>query len=87
MSVTIFINEIPIPEHREAIEKAVLEGIGQRPNNEQWMVSIYAPQNSDHYSVVIEGPNDFKWERSFSGPDERSPELIREEVRQATHTT
>ena len=87
MSVTIFSNDIPIPEHRESIGEAVLDGIGQRPDNEQWTVSIYAPQNSANYIVVIEGPNDFKWEKSFSGPDERSPELIREQVRQATHTT
>ena len=86
MSVSIFCNEIPIPEHRESIGKAVLDGIGQRPDNEQWRVEIYAPRDSADYIVVIEGPNDFKWERSFSGPDERSPELIREEVRQATHT-
>ncbi len=87
MSVTIFSNDIPIPELRDSIGKAVLDGIGQRPDNEQWRGSIYAPQTSAHYIVVIEGPNDFKWERSFSGPDERSPELIREEVRQAIHTT
>ncbi len=84
MSVTIFSNDIPIPELRESIGKAVLDGIGQRPDNEQWRVYIYAPQNSAHYIVVIEGPNGFKWERSFG---ERSPEFIREQVKQATHTT
>ena len=86
MPVSIFSNNIAMPDRREAIGNAVLDGIGDPPENEQWTVYIYEPQEKPNYIVTIKGPDDFEWERDFFGPEERTPKFIREEVRQATHS-
>ena len=80
MPASIFSNDIPIPDRRKVIGAAVLDGIGNRPEN--WVVSIHEPQYSPDYVVTIEGPDNFKWTHRFSG-NELTPEFIRNAVGQA----
>ena len=54
MPVTIF-NALPLPDRRQAVQQAVLEGIGEHPENEQWTVCIDEPQNKPNWIVSIEG--------------------------------
>jgi hypothetical protein len=62
--------------------KKVLQGIGQRLEDERWTVSIFEPQAGPEYVVRIQGPG-CNWEYTFFG-HEQSPELIRDKVRDAT---
>ena len=86
MPVSIWCNTIAIPDRCEAIGAAVLNGIGQRPENEQWTVSIYEPADRPDYIVKIEGPDGFKWKRGFFY-EEQTPESIQAAVAKATHST
>ncbi len=83
MPASIFSNDIPTPNRRKVIGAAVLDGIGNRPEN--WVVSIHQPQHSPDYVVTIEGPEDFKWTRRFFG-NEQTPEFIRDAVKQILAT-
>ena len=85
MSVSIIINTIPMPEYAEAVESAIVAGIGERSENEQWKIYIREWENNTDYVVVIEGSDGFQWERRFSGADEQTPEFIEVAVREATH--
>ncbi len=85
MTLEIFSNNIPYKESREAVEQAVREGIGERADAGAWSVSIFEPQLRHRYTITIEGPNQFNWERTFEGPDEKVPEFIRGEVERATN--
>ncbi len=77
----ILSNNIALPERRETISELVLQAIGDRP--ECWVASIYEPHEDDEYVITIEGPDGSSWSRSFFGPDEQSPESIRQAVEQA----
>ena len=81
MAVSVFCNTIAMPGRRQAVERAVLQGIGQRPGN--WVISIFEPQPSPEYIVSIEGPDGFAWKRAFFGPVEQTPEFIQTEVARA----
>jgi hypothetical protein len=81
----VFSNNIAMPDRRKVIQEAVVAGIGSRPESETWVVSIFQPQDRPEYVVKIEGPGGFTWERTFWGPEEMSPEFIRQAVHQATH--
>lgn len=83
MAVSVLANTIAMPDRRAAVEKAVVEGIGDRPG-EDWRVRIIEPQDRPDYIVTIEGHNNFRWKRDFFGPDEQTPEFIRKAVMEAT---
>ncbi|HXJ93160.1 MAG TPA: hypothetical protein VMT20_09800 [Terriglobia bacterium] len=83
MAVKVFCNTIALPTYRDSVRGAVLEGIGERPPNEDWMISIFEPQDRPDYIVKIEGPNNFRWERDFFGPTEQTPEFIKHSVKEA----
>ena len=85
MSISIINNTIPVLT-RGSVEKALLDGIGQRPENESWKIWMDEPQNRSAYIITIEGPNDFNWKREFFGIDEQTPIFIREKVRKATRS-
>jgi hypothetical protein len=78
MPVSVLSNSIAAVDRREAIQRAVLEGIGQRAGN--WVLRILEPQLRPDYIVKIEGPDGFEWERTFFGPVEQTPELVRDEI-------
>ena len=86
MAVSIFCNTIPAPDRGKAVQQAVLAGIGTRPESETWKIQIFEPQSSTEYVIKIEGPNDFKWDRTFVGPEEEAPEFICNEVHSATQS-
>jgi hypothetical protein len=77
----IFANTIALPDLRESVQIAVLEGVGKRPKCEGWAASIY--ERAESWVVVIEGPNRFRWEQEFFGPSEKNPNFIREMVSNA----
>jgi hypothetical protein len=77
-------NTIADPGSRRAIQNAVLQGLGQRPDNESWTVRIFEPQSGPEYVIKIEGANGFRWEHTFLGGHEQTPDFIRKEVQKAT---
>ena len=83
MRASILANTIAMPGRRQLIGDAVVEGVGDRPENETWKVWIYEPQDRPDYIVTIEGPGDFKWAHTFFGPYEQTPDFIRTEVAKA----
>ncbi len=83
--VRVVSDTIADPEKREAVAAAVVNGIGPRPADEDWIVWIHEPQERSGYLVTIEGAHGFLWERRFVSPHERTPEFIRETVFRATH--
>ena len=85
MRASILSNTIPLPGERIAIQDAVLDAIGEKPDHERWVVSIHEPQDRPDYIIDIEGPA-FKWRRGFFGPYEQTPDFINEEVKNALRT-
>jgi len=83
MPVEVLTNTIALPNSRKETQEAVLAGIGPRPDI--WTVRIFEPQSGPEYVIKIEGPNGFKWEQTFFGPEEEAPEFIRKAVEKATH--
>ena len=84
MAVSCFYNQLSEQQHEkaEAIEDAICEGIGPRPEHEQWRFSILADPHKLGYTIPIEGPDGFRWEQGFT---EWNPEVIQEAVFRATH--
>ncbi len=82
MRASVITNTIPLPEERLAIEEAVLDAIGERPEHEAWRVRIDEPFDRPDYIIDIEGPS-FRWRRSFFGPLEQTEEFISAEVKRA----
>lgn len=85
MPISVFSNNIAMPDRRKAIQEAVLAGTGSSPGSQTWQVFIFEPQSSPEYIVKIEGPEGFTWERSFLGVQEQTAQFIGAEVRRATH--
>lgn len=77
MPSTIVSNNIPSPELREAVNKAVREGIGDRLG--EWKVIVYQAPDHLAFAVRIEGPEGLRWNWTFFG-QEQAPEFIRERV-------
>jgi hypothetical protein len=71
-----------LPDERFAIQEAVLEAIGDRPEHEAWNVRIDEPFDRPDYIIDIEGPS-FQWRRAFFGPVEQTGEFIAAEIRRA----
>ncbi len=83
--VQVVSNTIADPEKKEAVAVAVVNGIGPRPAQEDWVVWIHEPRDRPGYLITIEGSHGFLWKRRFVGPDERTPKFIRGAVFRATH--
>ncbi len=86
MRARILSNTIPLPDEQQAVEQAVLDAIGERPESELWTVRIDEPADRPDYIIDIRGPN-FKWRRGFFGPVEQTPDFIHDEVRKALSLT
>lgn len=80
IDAVVLTNTIGDPSHRKAIQDAVLEGIGHRGLT----VKIFEPALSPEYMIRVEGAGGFRWERTFFGPVEQTPEFVRQEVHKAT---
>jgi hypothetical protein len=70
MSVSVIINSIPIPADHDAVQRAVLKGIGETPGD--WRVYISERQTPEYF-ITIMGSDGFKWERRFFGIEEQNP--------------
>jgi hypothetical protein len=83
MPVRVFSNTIGNKDHGQLVEKAVLEEIGDRAGD--WLVHLTEPQMSPEWGIEIDGPNGFKWSRSFCGIEEQDEkaDFIRAVVRRA----
>lgn len=80
IDAVVLTNTIGDPRHRKTIQDAVLDGIGHRGLT----VKIFEPALSPEYVIRIEGAGGFRWERTFFGPVEQTPEFVRQEVHKAT---
>lgn len=80
INAVVLTNTIGDPSDRKAIQDAVLEGIGHRGLT----VKIFEPPLGPEYVIRIEGASGFRWERTFFGPVEQTPEFVRYEVQKAT---
>jgi hypothetical protein len=69
LAVSIVLNELADNDLRRAIEREVLDVIGDRPGEEMWKVWIYALQTS--FRVVVQGPSQTREQFFF----EAAPEL------------
>jgi hypothetical protein len=70
MSCTIVSNNIPSPEVRDAVSKAVCEGIGERLG--EWSVVVYQAPDYPAFAVRIEGPKGLRWSWTFFGQEQES---------------
>jgi hypothetical protein len=85
-AAAVFTNSIVNLDLRKSVQSAVIEGIGERPNSERWMVSISECDERPVYLIAIEGPNQFTWKQEFFGPGEQDPDFIREVVSTAVRS-
>jgi hypothetical protein len=83
MSCTIASNNIPAPQLRESVNKAVREGIGERSGD--WKVDIYQAPDYPAFAIRIEGPKGLRWSWTLH-EHEQTPEFIRERVAQGIIT-
>lgn len=81
MTIKIVANTISDSENARRAERAILDGIGDRPEEELWGVSIFEPQENPGYFVSIEGPAGLRWNHQFSEEEGQSASLISEEVK------
>jgi hypothetical protein len=77
MSCTIVSNNTPSPQLREAVSKAICDGIGDRPG--EWSVVVYQAPDYPGLAVRITGPKGVHWNWTFFG-QEQSPEFIQQRV-------
>jgi hypothetical protein len=70
MAVRVFINNLPDPAVRAAVQEAVLAAIGA-PGGD-WRVQIHENQDSPSWHITIWGPNNFDWTREFFGIEEQN---------------
>jgi hypothetical protein len=80
LNAVVLTNTIADPNQRKSIQDAVLDGIGHRGLT----IKIFEPALSPEYVIRIEGAGGFRWERTFFGPVEQTPEFVLQEVRKAT---
>ena len=77
MSCTIASNNIPSPQLREAVSKAVCDAIGQRPGD--WFVAVYQAPDYPGIAIRIDGPQGLRWSWTFVGL-EQAPAFIQQRV-------
>ena len=66
MPLSIFCNTIPDPERRRTIQNAVLDGIGQRPEGEEWEASIIGSQAEEAGQSKSKDPAASRWNENSS---------------------
>lgn len=74
MASRISTNNIADPETRERVGRAVLDALAD--GTDLLEVSIFEPQNSPAWIVILKGPHGFTWRHEFSGPLEQTPEFV-----------
>ena len=79
MSVHIQRNDLPA-DARESVSTGVLSVIGEVEG--VWQISMTSEPAANAWDIEVQGPNEFHWERRFSGGD-RDAEVISEAVRSA----
>jgi hypothetical protein len=77
MSCSVISNNISSPELRDAVSKAVCDGIGERGG--EWNVVVYQALDYPGIAVRIEGPKGLRWSWTFFAL-EQAPELIEQKV-------
>jgi hypothetical protein len=77
MSCSVISNNISSTELRDAVSKAVCDGIGERRG--EWNVVVY--QALDHLGIAvrIDGPKGLRWSWTFF-EQEQATELIEQKV-------
>ena len=60
-------NTISAVKKRLAVDRAVLEAIGERDGT--WRVSITESPDKHVWNVIVKGPNGFRWTQQFSGKE------------------
>lgn len=83
MNAVVLTNTIPLPDVRQQVQAAVLNGIEKYPTREPWRVKIFAPADKAGYFIRIQAPNGFTWEKDFEGPVEEAPNFIERTVSNA----
>jgi hypothetical protein len=83
MNAKVLTNTIALPDVRQAVQEAVLRGMGTHSSRTPWTVKLFASQDRVGYFVRIEAPNGYLWERHFEGPEEQAPPFIEKAIRQA----
>ena len=77
MPCTIASNNIPAPELREAVSKAIRDAVGERPG--KWTVIVYQAPDFPAFAIRVEGPEGLHWSWTFF-EREQSPEFIQQKV-------
>ena len=80
MPVKVFANTIADPERRKIAEQAVLDGIGNRP--EELAVTLQELADGPKWFLNIDSPDGFELKYEFFGPDEQNGDFIRRTVSQ-----
>ena len=80
MSCTVVSNNIPSAELREAVSRAVRDGIGERAG--EWNVVVYQAPDCPELAVRIDGPNGLRWSWTYR-EQEQAPEFIKQRIAQA----
>jgi hypothetical protein len=78
MPCTIVSNNIAAPQLREEVSKAICDAIGERPGG--WSVVVYQAPDYPGLGVRIQGPKGLRWNWTFFGEKEQSPEFIKRRI-------
>lgn len=75
-------NNLPDPPYRKKeISDAVSSGIGDRPEGQSWSYIINLLGSETAIRITICGPDEFRWEYAFDGPNEQRPKFINRRVK------
>jgi hypothetical protein len=77
VACTIVSNNIASYGLREAVSRAICEGIGEKPGD--WTAIVYQAVDYAGFAVRISGPENLRWNWTFYG-QEQSPDFIRVRV-------
>ena len=80
MAVFIASNTISSVTKRLAVDRAILDAIGQR--EEAWRVAVAESPDQSVWNIVVKGPNGFQWTHHFEGT-ECTPTLVGSRIRAA----
>lgn len=81
MTVHVVWNTIRNPEKKVASEKAVLEALASRPEQERWDVKLTESDAVPGWTAVVVGPRNMKVAWYFHGRgEEDSPPVVRERI-------
>lgn len=83
MPVNILYDSIRSPEFRQSIEQAVTAAVGNR--SDKWKAWLDQGADEPGFSIRLDGPDGVGFSYRFLKPDERSPEFVNRQVKQAFH--